>query len=118
MYNFDFNYAVDAIFSLQSFTTKFTKSRRKTRCFVDYQKAFDFIIRGNLGINIKYYGIHGQLLAIIQSMFSDIRTRVKSSSNISQFFEMLLIFITRKSVISFFTLCEWKIFFLKKAICL
>ena len=38
-------------------------------------------------IKIKHYGIHGKLLAIIQSMYSDIRTCVKSSGNISQFFE-------------------------------
>ena len=38
-------------------------------------------------IKIKHYGIHGKLLSIIQSVYSDIKTCVNSSGNISQFFE-------------------------------
>ena len=80
--------AVDAIFSLRSLITKFTQSRKKLYCFfIDYKKAFDSIIRSNLWIKIKHYGIHGKLLSIIQSMYSDIKTCVKSSGSISQFFE-------------------------------
>ena len=71
--------AVDAIFSLHSLITEFTQSRKKLYCyFIDYKKAFDSIIRSNLWVKIKHYGIHGKLLSIIQSMYSDIKTCVKS----------------------------------------
>ena len=91
MYNLDFNQILVLLTQFFLYIVLLLNSHRVEKklhcCFIDYKKAFDSIIRSNLWIKIKHYGIHGKLLSIIQSMYSDIKTCVKSSGNISQFFE-------------------------------
>ena len=78
----------EAIFVLHCLVTETLQNKKRVYCcFVDYKKAFDYINREKLYKKLKYYGIQGNLLTVVRSMYSRIRTCVKSSGCISQFFE-------------------------------
>lgn len=78
----------EAIFALHCLVSQALQTKKRFYCcVVDYKKAFDSINREKLYRKLKHYGIQGKLLAVIRSMYSRIRTCVKSSGRISNFFE-------------------------------
>ncbi|VDP18006.1 unnamed protein product [Soboliphyme baturini] len=46
-------------------------------CFVDLEKAYDRIPRNNLWTCLRAYGIDGQLLRAVQSLYSDSRCCIR-----------------------------------------
>jgi hypothetical protein len=78
----------EAIFAIHCLITQSLQTKKRLYCcFVDYKKAFDSVNREKLYRKLKHYGIQGKLLTIACSMYSRIRSCVKYSGQISQFFE-------------------------------
>ena len=77
----------DAIFALHSIIAKsLSKGKRLYCCFVDYVKAFDSVIHYILWQKMLKYGISGNLLNLIMSMYSKLKTCVKLNGEFSEFF--------------------------------
>ena len=63
--------------------------RRKKRlycCFVDYQKAFDFIDRTSLWTKLIKLGIHGKVFGIIKSLYKNVKSCIKHNGFLTQHF--------------------------------
>ena len=78
----------DAIFVLKSILSSY-KSRNKKpvfSCFVDFQRAFDSISRDDLLYKLGVYGIKGNKLKLLRSMYSDISYSIKSNGEYSALF--------------------------------
>ena len=61
---------VDCVFILQGLIQKFLRSGIKLYAFfVDYSKAFDYIVRNNLWFKLITNGVRGKSLDIIMSMY-------------------------------------------------
>lgn len=69
---------VDDIFILHSLLTHVLNHGNKLYCaFVDFTKAFDYIVRDNLWYKMIKLGLRGKILSIIKSMYSVVKSRVK-----------------------------------------
>ena len=78
---------VDAIFVLQSLINRVCNARKRLYCcFVDYKKAFDFVNRQNLWYKLIKQGVSGKMLAIIRSLYQNVKCCVKYNNVISDFF--------------------------------
>ena len=53
-------------------------SGKKLYCaFIDFTKAFDYIVRDNLWAKLIKLGIRGKILNIIHSLYNCIKSKVK-----------------------------------------
>jgi hypothetical protein len=78
---------VDAIFVLQSLINRTLKKKRRLYCcFVDYQKAFDFIDRSSLWSKLVNLGIQGKMFKIIKSLYENVKSCVKYNGCLSEYF--------------------------------
>ena len=67
------------IFVLNGLGSYILNQGNKLYCaFVDYTKAFDYIVHGNLWYKMIKYGLKGKSLNIITSMHSKVKSRVSS----------------------------------------
>jgi hypothetical protein len=62
------------------------KKKRLYCCFIDYQKAFDTIIRSALWGKVISNGINGKILRVIYNMYDNAKSCVKQQSMISGLF--------------------------------
>ncbi len=82
---------VDHIFVLHSLITKFTNKGSKLFCaFVDFTKAFDYVVRDNLWYKLLQLGVKGKMLNVIKSMYNNVKTRVKYNNQLSDEFPCVL----------------------------
>ena len=66
-------------------------SGKKLYCaFIDFTKAFDYIVRDNLWVKLIKLGIRGKILNIIQSLYNCIKSKVKLNNELSKDFECIL----------------------------
>ena len=78
---------VDNVFILQSLINLCFNDNKKLFCvFVDFKKAFDFVVRDILWFKLIGYGVRGNILNVIKSMYNDIRSRVKCQNSLSDSF--------------------------------
>ena len=69
---------VDNIFVLHGLITHHLNHGKKLFCaFVDFTKAFDYVVRDNLWFKLIHLGLRGNILNIIKSMYESIKSRVK-----------------------------------------
>jgi len=54
--------------------------------FVDFTKAFDYLVRDVIWHKLIKYGVRGKMLDIIKSMFEHVRSRVKYNNTLSDDF--------------------------------
>ena len=54
--------------------------------FIDFKKAFDFVVRDILWFKLIQSGVRGKILGIIQSMYRNIKSRVKFDNVLSDEF--------------------------------
>ena len=74
----------DAISSLRSMTSYYkTKNKPVYSCFVDFSKAFDSINRDALIYKLGTVGIRGNMLKLMQNMYSSANYVIKSNSTFS-----------------------------------
>ena len=69
---------VDNIFVLHGLITHHLNHGKKLFCaFVDFTKAFDYVVRDNLWFKLVKLGLRGNILNIIKSMYESVKSRVK-----------------------------------------
>ena len=77
----------DNIFVLHGLITHILNQGKKLYCtFVDFTKAFDYIVRDNLWYKLIKYGLRGKILDIIKSMYASVKSRVKFCNNLGNEF--------------------------------
>ena len=54
--------------------------------FVDFTKAFDYVVRDNLWYKLIKYGLRGRVLNIIMSIYSSVKSRVKHNNHLGNEF--------------------------------
>ena len=82
---------IDNVFSLQALVQKYLcHSRGRFYCiFVDFRRAFDSIAHNKLWDSLQRKGINEQskFMKIFKSMYSQLKSCVKTNNSLSQFFE-------------------------------
>ena len=69
---------VDNIFVLHGLITHMLNTGNNLYCaFIDFTKAFDYVVRENLWFKLITLGLRGKILNIIKSIYSNVRSRVK-----------------------------------------
>ena len=78
---------VDNIFVLHALITHYLNRGIKLFCaFVDFTKAFDYVVRENLWFKLVKLGLRGNILNIIKSMYEGVKSRVKFCGKIGNDF--------------------------------
>ena len=81
----------DNIFVLHGLVNHFINSNKHLFCaFIDFSKAFDYVVRENLWLKLIKIGIRGPILNIIKSIYNNIKSRVKYMNSLSDSFECQL----------------------------
>ena len=83
----------DAIFILHATIQKILSSNSKLWCaFIDYEKAFDTVIRDALWVKLLQCGISCKMVTMIKAIYNNVKACVKlsSSMNMSDFFDVTL----------------------------
>ena len=81
----------DCIFVLHNIINNFVESGKKLYAFfIDYSKAFDYVVRENLWYKLMQCGVSGKMLMIIKSMYSHIKTKIFIGGEKSEAFECKL----------------------------
>ena len=82
---------VDNNFVLHGLISHILNSGRKLYCvFVDFTKAFDYIVRDNLWYKLVKLGLRGKILDILKSMYSSVKSRVKFNNKLGNEFNCTL----------------------------
>jgi hypothetical protein len=80
---------IDNIFVLFSIIQKYLlkKSGKVYVCFIDFKKAFDTVNRSILWNVLRKAGVGGKMLKILQSMYSNVRSCVRCTDGLTDYFE-------------------------------
>ena len=69
---------IDDVFVLHGLISHILNHGKKLYCaFIDFTKAFDYIVRENLWYKMIKLGLRGNILNIIKSMYMSVKSRVK-----------------------------------------
>ena len=75
---------VDNVFVLQGIITHVLNQGKQLYCaFIDFTKAFGYVVRDNLWVKLIKLGIRGKLLNTIMSMYNAVKSRVKYNNELS-----------------------------------
>ena len=81
----------DNIFVLHGLISHMLNNGHKLYCaFIDFTKAFDYIVRDNLWYKLVNLGLRGNILNIIKSMYTSVKSRVKYSNILGNEFQCSL----------------------------
>lgn len=81
----------DNIFVLHSVIHHLLNKKKKLFvAFIDFTKAFDYVVRDILWYKLIKLGIRGKLLNIIRSMYSIVKSRVKYDNEVSDSFTCMV----------------------------
>ena len=81
---------VDNIFVLHGLITHFINNGKQLFCsFIDFSKAFDYVVRDILWFKLIKYGVRGKILDIIASMYRDVKFKVKLNNKLSDEFSCM-----------------------------
>ena len=58
--------------------------------FIDFSKAFDYVVTDNLWVKLIKLGIKGNICNIIKCMYETVKSRVKLSNKLSDSFDGML----------------------------
>jgi len=82
---------VDNIFVLHGILNHMRNTGKRLFCaFIDFSKAFDYAFRDNLWTKLIKLGIRGNILNIIKSIYSSVKSRVKMQNKLSDAYECRL----------------------------
>ena len=82
--------AVDNIFFLHGIINHLLNKGEKLFCaFVDFTKAFDYLVRDIIWFKLIKLGVRGKILDIIRSMYQNVKSKVKYDNSISSSFECI-----------------------------
>ena len=69
---------IDNVFVLHGFITHMLNRGKKLYCaFIDFTKAFDYVVRDNLWFKLTKMGLRGKILNIIKAMYASVKSRDK-----------------------------------------
>ena len=69
---------VDNIFVLQGIITHILNQKKKLyTAFIDFTKAFDFVVRDIIWYKLIKLGIRGKILNIVRSMYNVVKSKIK-----------------------------------------
>ena len=75
----------DNIFILNNLITYCINNNERLYCaFVDFTKAFDFVVRDILWFKSIKLGVRGKMMNIIKSIYSSVKSRVKHDNTLSE----------------------------------
>ena len=78
---------VNNIYVLSNLITHCLNNNEKLYCaFIDFTKAFDFVVREILWYKLLKIGIRGKMIDIIKSMYSCVKSRVRHNNILSESF--------------------------------
>ena len=76
---------IDNIFIINSLITQILNENKKLYvAFIDFTKAFDFIVHDILWYKLIKIGVRGKILNIIRSMYKTVKSRVKYHNELSE----------------------------------
>ena len=82
---------IDSMFVLDNVINWFISNKNKLYCaFLDYSKAFDYVVRDNLWNKLLKLGVRGKMFNIIQSIYSTVKSKVRGPKSIIDSFECTL----------------------------
>ena len=80
----------DNIYVLHGLITHFLNKNNKLYCsFIDFSKAFDYVVRDILWFKLIQFGVRGKILDIIISMYKNVKSRVKFNNTLSDEFSCI-----------------------------
>ena len=75
---------VDNVYVLHGLISHFlNQGKQLYALFVDFSKAFDYVVRENLWYKLIQIGLRGRILDIIRSMYQSVKSRVKHCNKLS-----------------------------------
>ena len=78
---------VDNIFILSGLITHILNNNDSLFCaFIDFTKAFDFVVRDILWYKLLKIGVRGKMIDIIKSMYNIVKSQVKIENTLSEAF--------------------------------
>ena len=78
---------IDNIFVLRGLISHTLNKNENLFCaFVDFTKAFDYVVRDILWYKLIKMGVRGKILNVVMSMYKHIKSQVKLDCNISMGF--------------------------------
>ena len=81
---------IDNIFILHSLISHCLNEKEAFTAFVDFKKASDYVVRDALWYKLIQIGVRGKILNFIQSMYRNIKSRLKYDNIISDEFSSFL----------------------------
>jgi hypothetical protein len=82
---------VDNIFVLHGLISHMINNGKNLYCaFIDFSKAFDYVVRDNLWLKLMKLGVRSKMLNIIRSMYNSVKSRVKYCNSLSKPFNCIL----------------------------
>ena len=83
--------SLDNVFILHGLITHMVNQRKKLYCtFIDFTKAFDYVVRDNLWYKLIKLGLRGNIMNIIKSTYSCVKSRVRYENKLSEEFTCML----------------------------
>ena len=80
----------DNIFVLHGLITHFLNSNKRRFCsFIDFSKAFDYVVRVGLWFKRLQFGVRDKMLDIIVSMYENVKSKVKINNRPSEKFSCM-----------------------------
>ena len=68
--------------------SKYIRGKKRLYCsFIDLKRAFDVVYRDGLWYKLLKQGLNEKVFQIIRSIYSDVKSCVKSFGSISEFFD-------------------------------
>ncbi len=78
---------IDHVFVLHGLISHVINKGAKLYCaFIDFSKAFDYIVRENMWYKLLQLGIRGKIFNVVKSMYETIKSRVKFNNCLSEEF--------------------------------
>ena len=82
---------IDNIFVLHGLIRHFiNEGKRLYAAFIDFTKAFDYVVRENLWLKLIKSGVRGKILNVIKSMYTSVKSMVKYNNCFSEEFSCFL----------------------------
>ena len=76
-------------FVLHGLITHFLNSNKRLCSFIDFSKAFDYVVRDVLWFKLLQFGVRGKMLDIIVSMYENVKSKVKLNNRLSESFSCM-----------------------------
>ena len=78
---------IDNIYVFNHILESVLKQKNKLYvCFVDFTKAFDLLLRGNIFYKLIKYGVRGNMMNTIHSLYCNVKSSIKLQNELSETF--------------------------------